>query len=225
MPLSILYEDNHLIAVYKKASDIVQGDKTGDTPLQDMVAAYLKETYKKPGQAFVGVIHRIDRPVSGIVLFAKTSKGLSRMNELFRQKQVKKTYLAIVCNKPPENSGTLKHFMIRNAKLNKSTAYLQEKAHAKEAVLHYTLLQSFDRYFLLQVEPVSGRHHQIRAQLSAIQCPIKGDLKYGAPRSNPDASIHLHAYKLSFTHPVSKEPVCIVAHPPSTDSLWAAVQV
>lgn len=218
--MEILFEDNHLIAVNKLPSEIVQGDKTGDIPLSKNVADFLKEKYNKPGDAFIGVIHRIDRPVSGIVLFAKTSKALARMNEMFQTKAVHKTYWAIVRNRPQKTEDVLIHFLTRNNEKNKSFASANEKKNSKKAELKYTLLYSFDNYHLLEILPQTGRHHQIRAQLSAIGCPIKGDVKYGDKRSNPDASIHLHAQKLEFIHPISKENICITAQPPLSDVLW-----
>jgi 23S rRNA pseudouridine1911/1915/1917 synthase len=220
-PLSqrILYEDNHLIAVNKLPSEIVQGDKTGDEPLSEALKRYLKEKYHKPGNVFLGVIHRLDRPVSGVVVFAKTGKALARMNELVKQRALQKTYWAVVKNKPPQPEGKLIHYLTRNTKQNKSYVSKTPKPESKEAVLSYRLLASGERYHLLEVDLHTGRHHQIRAQLAAIGCPIKGDLKYGFPRSNPDASISLHARKVCFVHPVKKEKVEIVADPPS-EKLW-----
>ncbi|NUM50512.1 MAG: RNA pseudouridine synthase [Flavobacteriales bacterium] len=218
--MEILYEDNHLIAINKRPSEIVQGDKTGDQPLSEKVATYLKEKYNKPGEAFVGVIHRIDRPVSGIVLFAKTSKALARMNELFQNQAVQKTYWAVVKNKPPQPREILIHYLIRNQEKNKSFANTTQKNNSKRAELEYSTLYTFDKYYLLEILPHTGRHHQIRAQLAAIGCPIKGDVKYGDKRSNTDASIHLHAKKIEFIHPVSKEIICITAYPPQEDALW-----
>ncbi len=220
--MEILYEDNHLIAVNKTSSEIVQGDKTGDTPLSDLLKAWLKEKYAKPGNVFVGVTHRLDRPVSGVVLFAKTSKALARMNELFRTGGVKKTYWAIVKNRPPQEEGELVHWMVRNEKQNKSYAYDAEKPGAKQAILHYRLIAYSDNYHLLEIDLKTGRHHQIRVQLSKMGCPIKGDLKYGAERSNPDGGISLHARSAAFTHPVSGEPIYIVA-PVPPDNLWKAL--
>lgn len=219
-PLEILYEDNHLIAINKRPSEIVQGDKTGDQPLSEKVATYLKEKYNKPGEAFVGVIHRIDRPVSGIVLFAKTSKALARMNELFQSQAVQETYWAVVKNKPPQPTETLIHYLTRNPGKNKSFANTTQKNNSKRAELEYSTLYCFEKYYLLKILPYTGRHHQIRAQLAAIGCPIKGDVKYGDKRSNADASIHLHALKIEFIHPVSKENICITAYPPQDDALW-----
>lgn len=220
--LEVLFEDNHLIAINKRASDIVQGDRTGDVPLSEYVKRYLKEKYKKPGDVYLGTIHRLDRPVSGVVLFAKTDKALTRMNELFRTRDVKKTYWAIVANKPEPESGTLVHYMKKNEEANKSYATKHEIPGSLRAELEYKLIASSDRYFLLEVLPQTGRHHQIRVQLASMGCIIKGDLKYGAPRSNKDASICLHARKLEFLHPVKKEPVEIIAPVPE-DNLWKAM--
>ncbi|HDO06743.1 MAG TPA: RNA pseudouridine synthase [Bacteroidetes bacterium] len=215
----ILFEDNHLIVVNKLPSEIVQGDKTGDKPLSEALKRYLKEKYHKPGDVFLGVIHRLDRPVSGVVVFAKTGKALSRMNELVKQRAMQKTYWAIVKNKPPEKEGKLVHYLMRNTIKNKSFVSKTSGPDRKEAVLSYKLLASGERYHLLEVDLYTGRHHQIRAQLAAIGCPVKGDLKYGFPRSNPDASISLHARKVSFVHPVKKETLAITAEPPD-DTLW-----
>ena len=217
--MKVIYEDNHIIAVNKQSSEIVQGDKTGDTPLSESVKIWLKEKYEKPGNVFLGVIHRLDRPVSGVVLFAKTSKALSRLNELFKNGEVKKTYWAIVRNKPPKEEDELVHYLVRNEKQNKSYAYLQEKPQSKKAVLTYQLIAHSDNYFLLKINLKTGRHHQIRCQLAQIGCPIKGDLKYGFGRSNPDGSISLHAREVAFIHPVSKEPLTITAPVPD-DKLW-----
>lgn len=219
--LEVLYEDNHLIAVNKRPGDLVQGDQTGDTPLGEVVKAYLKDKYDKPGAVFLGVVHRLDRPTSGIVIFARTSKALSRMNALFKEKQMQKTYWALVQAPPPFDSGRLVHWLERNPKQNKSFAHQKEGPNRKLAALNYRLLKTLDRYHLLEIELETGRHHQIRAQLSAIGCPIKGDLKYGSPRSNPDGSISLHARRLEFVHPVARTPVCIEAPPPQ-DPLWEA---
>lgn len=217
--LCILYEDNHLIAVNKSTSDLVQGDKTGDVSLDKKLKVFLKEKYNKPGNVFVGVIHRLDRPVSGVVVFAKTSKGLSRMNKLFQLKEMRKVYWAIVQNKPPKTSERIVHHLVRNEKKNKSFAYSEPRKNSKEAALTYKLLASSDRYHLVEVELHTGRHHQIRCQLAAIGCPIKGDLKYGFARSNPDGGISLHAHELSFVHPVKKDPVLITAPLPKS-RLW-----
>jgi 23S rRNA pseudouridine1911/1915/1917 synthase len=215
----ILYEDNHLIAVNKLPSEIVQGDKTGDVPLSEDVKQYIKERYGKPGNVYLGVIHRLDRPVSGVVVFARTSKALARMNKLVHDREMKKIYWAIVKNRPEKEEGELRHFLFRNEQKNKSFAYLTEKNGTKEAILTYRLINSSKDYYLLEVNLKTGRHHQIRAQLAAIGCPIKGDLKYGFPRSNKDASISLHARSVSFTHPVTKKILTITARPPQ-DPLW-----
>ena len=219
--LQVLHEDNHLIVVNKRPGDIVQGDKTGDLPLSEVVKEYLKIKYNKPGNVYLGVVHRLDRPTSGIVLFAKTSKALPRLNKLFKEKDAKKTYWAIVKNAPPHSEGTLIHFMKRNPKQNKSYAHTKEVPDSKKAILEYHLLQKLNKYYLLEIDLHTGRHHQIRSQLSSIGSPIKGDLKYGFDRSNKDGSIHLHARKLSFMHPVKKEMINIVAPPPK-DPLWDA---
>ena len=220
--LNVLYEDNHLIAVNKRPGDIVQGDKTGDEPLSEIVKRYLKEKYNKPDNVFCGVIHRLDRPTSGIVLFARTSKALARMNEQFRDKKVQKTYWAVVKNRPQQPEARLTHWLRKNQQQNKSYASEREKPGSKKAILSYALVQSSERYHLLEVGLETGRHHQIRVQLSHIGSPIKGDLKYGFDRSNKDASIHLHARTLSFVHPVKKEPVSLVAPVPSGDAVWQA---
>ena len=217
--LQVLFEDNHIIVVNKRPGDIVQGDKTGDKPLSEVVKSYLKEKYNKPGNVYLGVVHRLDRPTSGIVLFAKTSKALPRLNKLFQEKAAQKTYWAIVKNAPPKKSDTLVHFLKRNPKQNKSYAHIKEVPESKKAILEYRLLKKLVNYFLLEVDLHTGRHHQIRSQLSAIGSPIKGDLKYGFDRSNKDASIHLHARALKFIHPVKKEEIQIIAPPPD-EVLW-----
>lgn len=219
--LQVLYEDNHLIIINKRPGDIVQGDKTGDIPLSEVVKEYIKNKYNKPGNVYLGVVHRLDRPTSGIVVFAKTSKALPRLNKLFKDKDAKKTYWAIVKNAPPKQEDTLVHFMKRNTKQNKSYAHLKEVPESKKAILHYRILKRLDNYYLLEIDLETGRHHQIRSQLSAIGCPVKGDLKYGFDRSNKDASIHLHARKLVFEHPVKKENLEIIANPPQ-DPVWDA---
>lgn len=219
--MEILYEDNHIIAINKSSSDIVQGDKTGDKPLVDTVREYLKERYSKSGNVFCGVVHRLDRPVSGVVLFAKTSKALARLNEMFRGHDIKKKYWAIVVKPPQEQEATLKHYLVRNERQNKSYAYTTEKKDSKLAVLHYVTIGKSERYTLLEVDLHTGRHHQIRCQLAAVGAVIKGDLKYGAPRSNPDGGISLHARSVEFIHPVRKEPIVITA-PLPTDKLWTA---
>jgi 23S rRNA pseudouridine1911/1915/1917 synthase len=221
--MDVLYEDNHLIIVNKAPSEIVQGDKTGDKPLSESIKEYLKEKYHKPGNVFCGVTHRLDRPTSGVVVFAKTSKALSRLNEMFRNGEVDKTYWAIVKNRPPKDEDTLIHYLIKNEKTNKSTAYDSEKPNTKKAILHYKLIAASQKYFLLEVDLETGRHHQIRCQLAKIGCPIKGDLKYGAERSNPDGSISLHARTISFVHPVSKQQIHVVAPVPN-DTLWKTLE-
>ena len=217
--LDVLYEDNHLIVVNKRVGDIVQGDKTGDWPLSEIVKVYLKKKYNKPGEVFLGVVHRLDRPTTGLVVFARTSKALERMNALFSNRETQKTYWAIVKNAPPKSEDTLLHFITRNTKNNTSKVYSKEVASSKRASLSYRILQKTDRYFALEIELHTGRHHQIRAQLAAIGCPIKGDLKYGFDRSNPDGGIHLHAQKLQFIHPVSKDLLTITAPTPH-DPIW-----
>lgn len=220
--MEVIYEDNHLIAVNKTCHDIVQGDNTGDTPLCEMLKIYLKEKYAKPGNVFIGVTHRLDRPVTGAVLFTKTGKALARMNEMFRSGTVVKTYWAIVKNRPQERESSLTHWLVRNEKMNKSFVYKTEKPNAKKAILHYRVIAHSDNYFLLEINLDTGRHHQIRCQLAQIGCPVKGDLKYGAERSNPDGGISLHARSIQFTHPVSKETVHIIANPPD-DNLWKSL--
>lgn len=217
--VEVLYEDNHVIVVNKRASEIVQGDKTGDEPMPERIKRFLKDKYQKPGNVFCGVVHRLDRPVSGVVLFAKTSKGLSRMNEQFREKETNKTYWAIVEKAPEAKSGSLIHYLKKNEQQNKSYAYPKEIAGSKRAHLDYTLLDSSDRYHLLEVRLHTGRHHQIRTQLAHMGCIIKGDLKYGAKRSNPDGSIHLHARSLVFNHPTTQETISVTAPVPD-ESLW-----
>lgn len=217
--MEVLYEDNHLIIVNKSVSEIVQGDKTGDTPLSETLKLWLKEKYQKPGNVFVGVTHRLDRPVSGVVVFAKTSKALARLNEMFRAGEVKKTYWAIVQPTPEREADELRHYLVRNEKLNKSVAWERPRPNAKEAVLSYRTLARSDNYTLLEVALKTGRHHQIRCQLSKIGSPIKGDLKYGARRSNPDGGISLHARRVSFIHPVSKKLIDVTAPVPD-DALW-----
>lgn len=217
--MTVLYEDNHIIIVNKSSSEIVQADKTGDTPLSEMVKAFLKEKYNKQGNVYIGVTHRLDRPVSGIVVFAKTSKALARLNDMFAKKDVKKTYWAIVCKMPPQEEGQLVNYLVKNEKQNKSYAYDKEVPNSKKSILNYKLIGKSDRYCLLEVDLQTGRHHQIRCQLAKIGCVIKGDLKYGAERSNKDGSISLHARSISFTHPVSKQEINVVAPCPN-DELW-----
>jgi 23S rRNA pseudouridine1911/1915/1917 synthase len=216
----VLYEDNHLIIINKLPSEIVQGDKTGDLPLSEAVKAYIGHKYNKPGKVFLGVTHRIDRPVSGAVIFARTSKALTRLNAMFKAGSIHKKYFAVVGNVPPAESGHLKHHLKKNEKQNKSYAYDAGTKDAKLAELKYRLIAQSEKYYLLEIELLTGRHHQIRAQFSAAGCPIKGDLKYGFDRSNKDGSIHLHAYSIEFTHPVSKNQVKITAPMPVDDVLW-----
>ena len=220
--MHILYEDNHIIAVNKSSSEIVQGDKTGDKPLVESVKEYLKERYQKKGNVFCGVVHRLDRPVSGVVVFAKTSKALARLNEILALRQITKKYWAIVSSPPQEPQGTLRHFLVRNERQNKSYAYSKAVPQSKEAVLHYKTLGKSDRYTLLEVDLETGRHHQIRCQLAAMGCIIKGDLKYGAPRSNRGGGISLHARSVEFVHPVKQERIVIEAPVPD-DTLWQAI--
>ncbi len=217
--LQVLHEDNHIIIVNKRPGDIVQGDKTGDKPLSDVVKEYIALKYNKPGAVYLGVVHRLDRPTSGIVVFARTSKALPRLNKLFANKEAKKTYWAVVKNKPPLENETLTHWLKRNPKQNKSYAYKIEIPESKKAILDYKVIKKLDNYYVLEIDLHTGRHHQIRAQLSSIGSVIKGDLKYGADRSNKDGSIHLHARKLTFVHPVKKEVITIIAPPPS-DAIW-----
>jgi 23S rRNA pseudouridine1911/1915/1917 synthase len=218
--LDILFEDNHLIIVNKRSGEIVQGDKTGDEPMSEKVKRYIKQKYNKPGDVFIGTPHRIDRPTSGIVIFAKTSKALMRLNKMFQDKEIQKTYWAIVKNLPKNKEGKLIHYLKKNEAKNKSFAQETMFQGAKVAELTYKIIFDFDNYFLLEILPKTGRHHQIRVQLSEMGCPIKGDLKYGFNRSNKDASISLHARKISFLHPVRKEQMEVVASVPSDDPLW-----
>jgi 23S rRNA pseudouridine1911/1915/1917 synthase len=219
LPLEILFEDNHIICVNKKCGEIVQPDLSGDPALEENVKEYIKEKYNKPGSVFLGVVHRIDRPVSGVVMFARTSKALARINEMFKEKTVKKTYWAIVKNKPVNESGTLEQYLLRNSKQNKSYMHSSPVPGSKLAILHYRLIFSSNSYFLLEIDLETGRHHQIRAQLSAMGSPIRGDLKYGFDRSNPDGGINLHARSIEFFHPVSKERISVIAQPPK-EKLW-----
>ncbi len=218
-----LYEDNHIIIVSKRSGEIVQGDKTGDEPLSETVKQYIKEKYHKPGNVFLGVVHRLDRPVWGLVVFAKTSKALTRLNKMFKEGQVHKTYWAITKNAPPEEEGVLTDWLVRNERQNKSYAHPQEVPNAKKAVLKYRVIAHSDRYHLIEVNLLTGRHHQIRCQLANMGCAIKGDLKYGAPRSNPDGSISLLARRITFVHPVSKENIVVEALLPPNDKLWEAL--
>ena len=220
--LIVLYEDNHIIAVNKRAGDIVQGDKTGDKPLSDVVKEYIKDKYNKPGEVYLGVVHRLDRPTTGIVVFARTSKALTRLNDLFKNRETQKTYWAVVKNKPELPGGNLVHYLTRNEKNNTSKAHIKEVAGSKKASLDYAIIAILSNYTALEINLHTGRHHQIRAQMAAIGSPIKGDLKYGADRSNPDGGIHLHARRLTFIHPVSKENIDITAPTPN-DPVWDAV--
>jgi len=219
--LEVLFEDNHLLIVNKKSGDIVQGDKTGDKPLSDVVKEYIKEKYNKPGEVFLGVVHRLDRPTSGVIIFARTSKALERLNKMLRERTISKTYWAVVKNTPLKEKDSLIHFLKKNPKNNKSTVFTKETDASKKAILHYSVIKKLDNYSLLEIDLETGRHHQIRAQLAYIGSPIKGDLKYGASRSNKDGSIHLHARKISFTHPVSKENVSVLAPIPN-ETIWNA---
>ena len=222
--MQVVYEDNHIIIVSKRSGEIVQGDKTSDEPLSETVKRYIKEKYGKPGEVFLGVVHRLDRPVRGLVVFARTSKALTRMIKMFAEGDVHKTYWAITKNTPKEPEGTLTHWIVRNEQQNKSYAYDKEKPHAKKAILHYRVIGHSDNYSLIEVRLLTGRHHQIRCQLAAMGCPIKGDLKYGAPRSNPDGSISLLSRRMEFVHPVSKENICVEAPLPD-DPLWQLVRL
>lgn len=221
--MQVVYEDNHIIIVYKESGEIVQGDKTGDTPLAETVKAYIKEKYAKPGAVFLGVVHRLDRPVCGLVVFARTSKALSRLNDMFRKGEVHKTYWALVQNQPALPEGTLEHWLTRNEKQNKSYAYPREVPGSKKAILKYRLIGQSERYFLLEINLLTGRHHQIRCQLSAMGCPIKGDLKYCSKRSNADGSISLLSHRIDFIHPVSKEHI-VVESPLPVDNIWQNIK-
>ena len=221
--LQILHEDNHIIVINKRVGDIVQGDKTRDKPLSEVVKEYIKDKYNKPGEVFLGVVHRLDRPTTGIVVFARTSKALTRLNELFKNRETQKTYWAIVKNKPQKPEDKLVHFLKRNEKNNTSKAHINEVPESKIASLDYRIIKELNNYFALEINLHTGRHHQIRAQLSAIGSPIKGDLKYGFDRSNPDGGIHLHARQLVFVHPVTKESIIIIAPAPE-DSIWNALK-
>lgn len=217
--LDVLYEDNHLIIINKRVGDLVQGDKTKDKPLNEIVKEYIKVKYKKPGNVFLGVVHRLDRPTSGIVIFAKTSKALERLNKMLREKEIKKTYLAVVQNKEIPKKNTLIHYLRKNPKNNKAIVFSKPTENTKKAILHYKTKAELDHYNVLEVDLETGRHHQIRAQLAAIKAPIKGDLKYGAKRSNKNGGIHLHAYKIEFLHPVKKEKM-VIQSTPKTDNIW-----
>jgi len=220
--LQVLYEDNHIIVVNKRVGDIVQGDKTGDKPLSEIVKEYIKDKYNKPGEVFLGVVHRLDRPTTGIVMFARTSKALTRLNEIFKNRETQKTYWALVKNKPSLTEATLTHYLTRNEKSNTSKAHAKEISGSKKALLTYKIIKNLTNYTALEIDLHTGRHHQIRCQLSAIGSPIKGDLKYGADRSNPDGGICLHARKLSLTHPVTKNILEIIAPVPD-DALWRSI--
>ena len=222
--MQVIYEDNHIIIVSKTSGEIVQGDKTGDKPMSVAVKKYIKEAYAKPGDVFLGVVHRLDRPVFGLVLFARTSKALARMNTMFANGEVHETYWAIVKNEPPQMEGTLTHWLVRNEKQNKSYAYDHEVPRSKKAVLDYKVIGRSDNYYLVEVDLKTGRHHQIRCQLAKIGCPIKGDLKYGAKRSNPDGSISLLSRTMRFTHPVSKKEIAVEAPLPD-DNLWRSFSI
>ncbi|WP_353085349.1 RluA family pseudouridine synthase [Flavobacterium sp.] len=221
--LQVLHEDNHIIVINKRVGDLVQGDKTGDKPLSEIVKEYIKEKYNKPGEVFLGVVHRLDRPTTGIVVFAKTSKALTRLNELFSKRETQKTYWAVVKNKPPKSEDTLVHYLKRNEKSNCSKAHLKEVPESKRASLDYKIIKELNNYLALEINLHTGRHHQIRSQLAAIGCPIKGDLKYGFDRSNPDGGIHLHAQKLAFIHPVSKEELVLLAPTPN-EIIWNSIK-
>ena len=220
--MEVLYEDNHIIIVYKEAGEIVQGDKTGDEPLSEIVKRWIKDKYQKPGNVFLGIVHRLDRPVSGLVVFAKTSKALTRLNNMFRNGEVHKTYWAIVTRPPFEKEATLTDWLVRNERQNKSYAYNHQVPTSKKSILHYKVINQSERYTLLEINLMTGRHHQIRCQLSNMDCPIKGDLKYGAQRSNSDGSISLLSRRIEFIHHVSKENICIESPLPN-DNLWQAI--
>ena len=220
--MQVIYEDNHIVIVSKRSGEIVQGDKTGDKPLAEMVKEYIKQKDHTPGNVFLGVVHRLDRPVSGLVVFAKTSKALSRLNDMFRTGDVHKTYWAITKRRDIAPEGTLTDWLTRNERQNKSYAHAKEVPGAKKAILKYKVRSVSDNYMLLEVTLLTGRHHQIRCQLAHMGCPIKGDLKYGAPRSNPDGSISLHSRHVEFVHPVSKEQICVEAEVPA-DRLWQEI--
>lgn len=220
--MEVLYEDNHIIIVYKEAGEIVQGDKTGDEPLSEIVKRWIKDKYQKPGNVFLGIVHRLDRPVSGLVVFAKTSKALTRLNNMFRNGEVHKTYWAIVTRPPFEKEATLTDWLVRNERQNKSYAYNHQVPTSKKSILHYKVINQSERYTLLEINLMTGRHHQIRCQLSNMDCPIKGDLKYGAQRSNSDGSISLLSHRIELIHPVSKENICVESPLPN-DNLWQAI--
>ncbi len=219
--LQVLFEDNHLIVVNKRAGDITQGDKTGDKPLSDVVKEYVKEKYNKAGNVFLGVVHRLDRPTSGVIIFARTSKALERLNKMLRDKTISKTYWAVIKNYPKKEKDTLINYLKKNPKNNKSSVYTKEITNSKKAILHYNIIKKLDNYSLVEIDLETGRHHQIRAQLSFMGFPIKGDLKYGFNRSNKDGSIHLHAQKIEFIHPVTKEQISVIAPTPK-EVIWNA---
>ena len=221
--LQVLFEDNHIIAINKRCGDIVQGDKTGDKPLSEIVKSFLKTKYSKPGNVYLGIPHRLDRPTSGVVMFAKTSKSLSRLNKIFKDGKAQKYYWAVTKNKPEKQEDTLIHWLRKNERTNKSTYFKKETVKAKKAVLHYRVLKKLERYFIIEIELVTGRHHQIRCQLSAIGCPVRGDLKYGYDRSNNDGGIDLHAKKIIFEHPVSGKKIIIDA-PVRDTKIWNATK-
>ena len=219
--LQVLFEDNHIIIVNKRSGDITQGDKTGDKPISDVVKEYIKDKYNKAGNVYLGVVHRLDRPTSGVIIFARTSKALERLNKMLRDKEIHKTYWAVVKNHPKKEKATLINYLKKNPKNNKSSVFQKEIEGSKKAILHYSVLKKLDNYTLLEIDLETGRHHQIRAQLSNIGYPIKGDLKYGFNRSNKDGSIHLHARKIEFIHPVAKEKISVLAPTPS-EVIWNA---
>ena len=221
--LQVLFEDNHIIAINKRCGDIVQGDKTGDKPLSEIVKSFLKTKYSKPGNVYLGIPHRLDRPTSGVVMFAKTSKSLSRLNQIFKDGKVQKYYWAVTKNNPEKQEDTLTHWLRKNEKTNKSTYFKKETVKAKKAVLHYRVLKKLERYFIIEIELVTGRHHQIRCQLSAIGCPVRGDLKYGYDRSNNDGGIDLHAKKIIFEHPINGKKIIIDA-PVRDTKIWNATK-
>lgn len=221
--LQVLFEDNHIIAINKRCGDIVQGDKTGDKPLSEIVKSFLKTKYSKPGNVYLGIPHRLDRPTSGVVMFAKTSKSLSRLNKIFKDGKVQKYYWAVTKNKPEKQEDTLIHWLRKNEKTNKSTYFKKETVKAKKAVLHYRVLKKLERYFIIEIELVTGRHHQIRCQLSAMGCPVRGDLKYGYDRSNNDGGIDLHAKKIIFEHPINGKKIIIDA-PVRDTKIWNATK-
>ncbi|MBH1958591.1 MAG: RNA pseudouridine synthase [Flavobacteriia bacterium] len=220
----IVFEDNHLLIINKKAGQLVQGDKTGDASLLDLIKDFIKKRDQKPGNVFLGLVHRIDRPTSGLVIYAKTSKALTRLTQMVKNREIRKTYWAVVAKETIPQSQRLVHYLQKNEKTNKSTVFIKPTENAKEAILNYQILKSLDNFQLLEIDLETGRHHQIRAQLSKIGVPIKGDLKYGASRSNPDGGIHLHARRLEFIHPVTKENLMVVAPLPQNDAVWAACE-